>query len=144
MSEFWVLNCSFSDVAMLPSSCWTMSVLLFFVVGCSWRQYLPDSLQHWPGCASCLSCLSQHYDKYVIGSGNSGRFMNNLSQLLIYDENNQPKLGSDIWHNIIYTSQNNFKSSFTTRNWRKLKHAAILSCWRHFCMLRLSKILLSW
>ncbi len=35
--------------------------------------------------------------------------------------------------------QNNFKSSSTTRNWRKLQHAAILSCWRHFCMLRLSK-----
>ncbi len=47
-----------------------------------------------------------------------------------------PKLGSDIWHNIIYTSQNNFKSFSTT--W-KLQHAAILSCWRHFCMLRLSK-----
>ncbi len=30
-----------------------------------------------------ISCLSQHYDKYVIRSGNSGRFMNNLSQLLI-------------------------------------------------------------
>ncbi len=35
--------------------------------------------------------------------------------------------------------QNNFKSSSTTRNRRKLQHAAILSCWRHFCMLRLSK-----
>ncbi len=49
------------------------------------------------------------------------------------------KLGSDTWHNIIYTSQNNFKSSSTTRNWWKLQHAAILSCWHHFCMLRLSK-----
>ncbi len=28
-------------------------------------------------------CLSLHYDDYVIGSGNSGCFMNNLSQLLI-------------------------------------------------------------
>ncbi len=36
-------------------------------------------------------------------------------------------------------SQNNFKSSSTTQNWRKLQHAAILSCWRYFSMLRLSK-----
>ncbi len=36
-------------------------------------------------------------------------------------------------------SQNNFKSSSTTRNWRKLQHVAILSYWRHFCMLSLSK-----
>ncbi len=50
-----------------------------------------------------------------------------------------PKLGSDTWHNIIYTWQNNFKSSPTTQNWRKLQHATILSCWRHFCMLHLSK-----
>ncbi len=50
-----------------------------------------------------------------------------------------PKLGSDSWHNIIYTSQNNFKSSSTTQNWRKLEHATVLSCWHHFCMLRLSK-----
>ncbi len=50
-----------------------------------------------------------------------------------------PKLGSDTWHNIIYTSQNNFKSSSTTQNWRKLQHATILSCWRHSCMIRLSK-----
>ncbi len=48
-----------------------------------------------------------------------------------------PKLGSDTWHSIIYTFQNNFKSSSTTQNWRKLQHAAILSCWRHLCMLRL-------
>ncbi len=26
-----------------------------FVVGCSRRQYLPDSLQHWLSCASCFS-----------------------------------------------------------------------------------------
>ncbi len=39
-----------------------------------------------------------------------------------------------------YMSQNNFKSSYnTTRNWRTLRYTAILSCWRHFCMLRLSK-----
>ncbi len=50
-----------------------------------------------------------------------------------------PKLGSDTWHNIIYTSQNNYKSSSTTQNWRKLQNVTILSCWRHFCMLRLSK-----
>ncbi len=62
--------------------CW-VQYLILFVVGCSRRQYLPDSLQHWLGCVSCLSCLSQHYDKYVIGSGNSGPFMNNLSQLPI-------------------------------------------------------------
>ncbi len=49
-----------------------------------------------------------------------------------------PKLGSNTWHNIIYTSQNNFKSSSTTQNWRKLQHSTILSCWHHFCMLRLS------
>ncbi len=49
------------------------------------------------------------------------------------------KLGSDTWHNIIYTSQNYFKSSSTTQNWRKLQHATILSRWRHFCMLRLLK-----
>ncbi len=30
-------------------------------------------------------------------------------------------------------------TSNTSRNWRKLKHSAILSCWHHFCMLRLSK-----
>ncbi len=36
-------------------------------------------------------------------------------------------------------SQNNFKSSSTTRNWRKLQHTAILSCWHQFCMLHLSK-----
>ncbi len=57
-------------------------------------------------------------------------------------ESNQsppPMLGSGTWHNMIYTSQNNFKSSSATWNWRKLQHAAILSCWRHFCMLRLSK-----
>ncbi len=48
----------------------------------------------------------------------------------------RPKLGSDICHNVIYTSQDNFKSSSTTR---KLQHAAILSCWHNFCMLRLSK-----
>ncbi len=53
-----------------------------------------------------------------------------------------PKLGSDTWHNIIYTSQNNFKSSSRTRNWLKLQHAAILSCWHHLCMLRLSKIVI--
>ncbi len=34
-----------------------------------------------------------------------------------------PKLGSDTWHNIIYTSQNNFKSSSTNQNWQKLQHA---------------------
>ncbi len=38
-----------------------------------------------------------------------------------------------------YMLKNNFKSSSTTQNWRKLQHTAILSCWRHFCMLRLSK-----
>ncbi len=38
-----------------------------------------------------------------------------------------------------YMSQNNFKSSSTTRNWRKLQHTAILSSWRHFCKLCLSK-----
>ncbi len=38
-----------------------------------------------------------------------------------------PKLGSDTWHNIIYTSQNNFKSSSTTQNLRQLQHATILS-----------------
>ncbi len=54
-----------------------------FVVGCFRRQYLPDSWQHWLGCTSCLLCLSQHYDKYVIRSGNSGGFINNLRQLLI-------------------------------------------------------------
>ncbi len=30
--------------------------------------------------------LSLHYDDYIIGSGISGCFINNLSQLLIYDE----------------------------------------------------------
>ncbi len=81
------------------------------------------------------------YD-YIIGSGKRGRFMNNLSQLLIYDESNQPPLQVGVWHmtyHNIYTSQNNFKSSSTTRNWRKLQHLAILSCWCHFWMLRLSK-----
>ncbi len=38
-----------------------------------------------------------------------------------------------------YMSQNNFKSSSTTRKWQKLQHTAILSCLCHFCMLRLSK-----
>ncbi len=40
-----------------------------------------------------------------------------------------PKLGSDKWHNIIYMLQNNFKSSSTTRNWRKLTfyHVGITS-----------------
>ncbi len=114
----------------------------FFVFGCSRRQYLKDSLQHWLVCVSCLSCLSQHYDKYVIKSGNSGCFswitwVNCSFRMKAIRPT--PKLGSYTWHNIIYTSQNNFKSSSTTRNWWKLQHAAILSCWRHFCMLRLSK-----
>ncbi len=41
-----------------------------------------------------------------------------------------------------YMLQNNFKSSSTTQNWRKLQHSAILSGWRHFCMLCLSKIVI--
>ncbi len=84
-------------------------------------------------------CQFLYNDDYVIGSGNSGRFMNILSQLLIYDRKQSapPPLLLGPWHNMIYASQNNFKLSSTTRNWRKLQHAAI-SCWRHFCMLRLS------
>ncbi len=83
-------------------------------------------------------CLSLHYDDYVIGSGNSGHFMNifkstpNLGSI-------SAMLGSDTWNNIIYRLQNNFKSSSTTQNWRKLQHATILSCCCHFYMLRLSK-----
>ncbi len=45
-----------------------------FAVGCSRRQYLPDSMQHWLSCASRLLCISHHHDDYVIRSGNASRF----------------------------------------------------------------------
>ncbi len=82
IAKIWGKYCENMGKILLKEEVVTVSALLSLVAAGD-NTYCTDSLHHWLGCASCLLCLYQHYDKYVIGFGNSGRFMNNLSQLLI-------------------------------------------------------------
>ncbi len=99
----------------------------FFVVGCSLWQYLLDSLLHWLGCVSCFSMpipALRWLCHWIWKQSTFHEYLESTAHLGWTQS--VPKLGSDTWHNIIYTSQNNFKSSSTTQNWRNLQHATIL------------------
>ncbi len=88
-----------------------------------------------------VASLSLYYDVYIWKQWTFHEYLESTAHLGWKQSAPPPpsKLGSDPWHNITYTSQNNFKSSSTTQNWQKLQHATILSCWRHACILCLSK-----
>ncbi len=96
---------------------------------------LPDSLQQWLGCVSCFSMSIPALRWLCHRIWKPWTFHEYLESTAHLGS----KQSAPSWHNIIYTLQNNFKSSSTTLNWRKLQHATILSCWRQSWMLLLSK-----